>query len=314
MSPRQPKITLVLGSGGARGLAHIGVIRSLEENQIPIHSIVGTSIGAVIGGLYAAGVTVREMEQIVRSVDRLTVAGMLMPGLSATGISASKRMRRFIASLIGDRRIEDLTIPFCAVATDLITGEEVGFERGPLVDALLASSAIPGMFQPVIHEGRYLVDGGLSNPLPISVALQSAGAVCIAVNAAPNPDRLRKRIQQKLRREPRSARPVLPAWFVDVLQARKRRLAIAGLRKRSPAVTKLRDEYSPTALRVSLQSIAISAHNLIQQQLKHTQPDLLISPRIEDFDMLEFYKGVEIMRCGYAATRAVIPEVRALLR
>jgi NTE family protein len=170
------------------------------------------------------------------------------------------------------------------------------------------------MFQPVIHEGRYLVDGGLSNPLPISIALQSAGAVCIAVNAAPNPDRMRKRIHQKLRREPRSARPVLPAWFVDVLQARKRRLAIAGFRKRSPAVTKLRGEYSPTALRVSLQAIAISAHNLIQQQLKHTQPDLLISPRIEDFDMLEFYKGVEIMRCGYAATRAVIPDVRALLR
>ena len=308
------RVTLVLGSGGARGLAHIGVIRCMEENQIPVDSIVGTSIGAVIGGLYAAGVSPRAMEQIVRSVDRLTVAGMLMPGLSASGIAGSRRMRRFLTTLVGEQRIEDLEIPFRSVATDLMSGEEVIFDSGPLVDAMLASSAIPGLFHPVLHDGRYLVDGGLCNPLPISVALRSSEAPCIAVNVAPNPERLRKRIQQRSRKQGSRTRPMLPAWFLDVLESRSSRFSMTRLRKRLPAARKQRDPYSPSALRVSLQSIAISAHNLVQQQLRDTQPDLLISPHIEDFDMLEFYKGAEIMRSGYVAARSAVPEMRSLLR
>jgi NTE family protein len=314
MALRDNHITLVLGSGGARGLAHIGVIRCLEENQVPIDTIVGTSIGAVIGGAYAAGVTSFALEQLVRSVDKLKVAGMLMPGWSASGVVRSRRIRRLITGLVGEQRIEDLGIPFRAVATDLITGEEVVFDRGPLVEAILASSAIPGLFQPVIHEGRYLVDGGLCNPLPISVALQLPEAFCIAVNVAPNPDRMRRRMQQKSRREGVGKRPAMPAWIVDALQTRTRSFPMNRLRKSARVSKRLREPYSPSALRVSLQSIAISAHNLIMQQLKGTQPDLLISPPIEDFDMLEFYKGVEIMKCGYTAARSMMPEIRSMMR
>jgi len=265
MKQKQP-ITLVLGSGGARGLAHIGVIKYLEEKKIPIHTIVGSSIGAMIGGVYASGMGTAAMEEILHSMDKLRMAKILIPGFTASGIFDNKRVRKFIRELVGDKRIEKLPIVFRSVATDLITGEEVVIEKGSLADAIIASIAIPALFQPVYHHSRYLVDGGLSNPLPISVARRLSAQTVVAVNVAPDPARMRKLILKKVNEKKTQQAQPLPSVF-----------------------------------RVSLQTVLISANNLITLHLKQSAPDAIVAPRIEAYDMFDFHKGIEMIECGYDA-------------
>ncbi len=313
MDRLENSIALVLGSGGARGLAHIGVLKCLEEHHIAIHAIVGTSIGAFIGGLYASGMDAGTMEDIVRSLDRLAVVKIFMPGFSSSAIVDSTRARRYIARLVGEKRIEKLPVTFRAVSTDLITGEEFVFDRGVLADAILASCTFPGLFQPAYFAGRYFVDGGLCNPLPVSVAHRLHPQRCIAVNVSPNPERIRKRIQKYMQKKDYRRKKTMPSWFIEL--SRRGYSSLKGTLKIPPRAAKSRrEEYVPTALRVSLQSIAISSHNLIQQHLKQAQPDILISPRIEEYDMLEFYKGADIIQCGYEAAEGAMPEIEALLR
>jgi NTE family protein len=312
MNTRRSTLSLVLGGGGARGLAHIGIIKCLEENRIPIHSVVGTSIGAFIGGLYATGITASAMEEIVRTMDRLAVARILMPGFSASAIINKTRVRRFVTGLVGDKRIEKLPITFRAVSTDLVTGEEVVFDKGPLVDAILASTAFPAIFQPVYNHGRYLVDGGLCNPLPLSVAHQLHAHHVVAVNVSPNPERLRKRIQKKTSQKDARLRNTLPAWLSRLQRARDNTRAIDVFKIPTLRGNSRHGVYFPTVLRVTLQSISIGAHNLISQHLRQFPPDILIAPRIEEYDMLEFYRGAEIIQCGYDAAAAALPEIQAL--
>jgi NTE family protein len=310
---RKNHISLILGSGGARGLAHIGVIKCLEENHIPIHSVVGTSIGALIGGLYVSGINAGAMEEIVLSIDKFAVAKILMPGFSASGIVGNVRVTKYIKKLIGENKIEKLPIVFRAVATDLVTGEEVVFDKGFLIDAILASIAIPAVFRPVYHQGRYLVDGGLCNPLPISVAQTLPIKHSIAVNVSPDPQRIRKRIQKKTGEKDIRTKNMLPSWVMNMLRDRGDRFSTRLSKMSSLRIKKQRGIYLPTMLRVSLQSISISSHNLIAQQLKYAHPDVLISPKIEEYDMLEFYKGRDIIQCGYDATKLAMPEIKSLL-
>lgn len=304
-------ITLILGSGGARGLAHIGVLECLQEYGIPVRAIAGTSIGAFVGGLYASGMSAPDMVEVIASMDTLRVTKILLPGLSSSALISTPSVRKFVGGLTGSSRIEDLPIPFRAIATDLMTGEGVVLDHGPLVDAILASIAIPGLFQPVLSEGRYLIDGGLSNPVPVSVASGLAGGVTVAVDVTPNPSRLRTRIGARIAKQDSRKRRVVPAWLAEALDARRYPRLNRTLRRVPVRLKRPKPPYYPTAVRVSLQAISISAHNLIQLQLQRTPPDLLIDPAVEEFDMLEFHKGAEIIRCGYNAARAAMP---ALLR
>ncbi len=307
------QITLVLGSGGARGLAHIGVIKYLEEKKIPIHTIVGSSIGAMVGGLYASGMGTAAMEEIVHTMDKFRMAKILMPGFTASGILDNKRVRKFIRELVGDKRVEKLPIVFRSVATDLITGEEVVIEKGALVDAIIASIAIPALFQPVYHHSRYLVDGGLSNPLPISVARGLSAQTVVAVNVAPDPARMRKLIMRKVNEKKTKQAKALPSWFTTLLMASRNTFADQPKPKSAASVKLLassalaassrasQDIYLPSALRVSLQTVLISANNLITLHLKQSAPDAIVAPRIEVYDMFDFHKGTEMIQCGYDA-------------
>jgi NTE family protein len=298
------KITLVLGSGGARGLAHIGVIKYLEESRIPIHAIVGSSIGAMIGGMYASGMSIEAMEAMVRSMDKLRMAKILLPGFTASGLFDNQRVRKFIREVVGEKRVEKLPIAFRAVSTDLITGEEVVIEKGLLADAIVASIAIPAVFQPVYHQSRYLVDGGLCNPLPISVARRLYTQNIIAVNVSPNPDRIRKIIQKKMSEKNSRRKKTMPAWLSSLLQAGGYSFTDKPVKKPSKTVMTKSDIYLPTVLRVSMQSVLISATNLILLHLRQAPPDILISPKIEAFDMFDFHKGTEMMQSGYDAAKA----------
>ena len=297
---KKKKIGLALGSGGARGLAHIGVIKALEEKNIPIDIISGTSIGALVGGLYSAGIDVKTMEKIVSNVDKMMVAKIMVPKLFAAGFVDNKRVIEFIKNLVGDVKIENLKIPFACVATDLITGEEVLFKKGSLVDAIMASNAIPTIFQPVFLNNRYLLDGGLCNPLPISIAKEMGANRIIAVNVSPNPKRITQKIKTRKTKEVAKLIKKLSLIFVSFISDGKNVFSSKEL------LLKIDESIdselnSPTLMNVFLQSISISTNNLIIQHLRYAKPDLLISPEVENYDMLEFYKGLEIIKCGYNA-------------
>jgi NTE family protein len=181
-SPKKPTVSLVLGSGGARGLAHIGVIAWLEENGYHIRSIAGSSMGALVGGIYAAG-ELEVYRRWVSALELVDVLRLLDLSFGGAGLIKGERLMGVLRDLIGDRDIEDLPLPFTAVATELDTGREVWLDRGSLFDAIRASIAIPTIFTPQEIGGRRLVDGGLVNPIPIAPTLRDLTDLTVAVNA-----------------------------------------------------------------------------------------------------------------------------------
>jgi NTE family protein len=181
MSANSKTVSLVLGSGGARGLAHIGVIHWLEENDFKIKSIVGCSIGAVIGGIYAAG-KLDVYEQWVRALTKVDIVTMLDLSWDKSGLVRGEKIINTLRGLVGEKLIEDLPISFTAVATDLRNQKEVWIRSGSLFDAMRASFAIPLFFTPFKLKGYDLVDGGVLNPVPIAPTFCDQTGITIAVN------------------------------------------------------------------------------------------------------------------------------------
>jgi len=179
---KRPKIGLALGSGGARGLAHIGVIKILEKNGIPIDFIAGSSIGAMIGGFYAAGMTIEEIEEIASSTDWRKVFSTLFEPSFKKGLIGGEKVKTFIENYINGKSFEECKMPFAAVATDLKTGEVAVLKKGEMALAMRASISIPLIFRPVEIGGRTLADGGLSAPVPVEIVRNMGADIVIAVN------------------------------------------------------------------------------------------------------------------------------------
>jgi NTE family protein len=179
---KQPKIGLALGSGGARGLAHIGVIKVLEENNIPIDFIAGSSIGAMVGGFYASGLNIKELEEIALGTDWRRIFSTLLEPSFKKGLIGGEKLKTFIEQHTDRKNFETCKIPFAAVATDLKTGEIVVLDEGEMAPAIRASISIPLIFKPVEINGRTLADGGLSAPVPAEVARNMGADIVIAVN------------------------------------------------------------------------------------------------------------------------------------
>ncbi len=174
-------VSLVLGSGGARGLAHIGVIQWLTENGYVIRSIAGSSMGALVGGIYATG-KLEDYAEWVSALERMDVVRLLDPSFGRAGLFKGERIISVLREMIGDSLIDDLPMSFTAVATDLATGKEVWLRDGKLFDAIRASISFPLIFTPFHHGGRRLLDGGLVNPIPIAPTLNDTTDITIAVN------------------------------------------------------------------------------------------------------------------------------------
>jgi NTE family protein len=177
---KEPKIALVLGGGSAKGFAHVGVIRVLEQEKIPIHMIVGTSVGSLIGGIYAANPDSFQLEWIAFKIDRNDILDPLI--LPKLGLVQGARLESFVEQNVKVRKIEETKIPFFPIATDLNTGETVTLEKGSLAKAIRASSSIPGIFVPVSFDSRTLVDGGVTDNVPCDIAKAKGADIIIAVN------------------------------------------------------------------------------------------------------------------------------------
>lgn len=174
-------LSLVLGSGGARGLAHIGVIRELEQQGYEIKSISGCSIGALIGGVYAAG-KLDDFESWVCAITKADIMGLLDVSLMRGGLFNGDKVINLLIELVGDTKIEELSIPYTAIASDVKNEKEVWISKGRLVDAIRASISLPLFFTPVKYSDSYLVDGGVLNPVPIAPTFHDDTDLTIAVN------------------------------------------------------------------------------------------------------------------------------------
>jgi len=183
------RISLVLGSGGARGLAHIGVIRWLEENGFEIASIAGCSMGALVGGIHAAG-KLDEFEQWFLAIDRMDILRFLDISWRPSGLVKGDKIIDTLVELVGDRTIEELPVPFTAVAANLDTGKEVWFQSGRLFDAIRASISLPFFFTAFDYKGQSLVDGGVLNPVPIAPTFRDHNDLTIAVSLGGEPEQL----------------------------------------------------------------------------------------------------------------------------
>jgi len=180
------KVGLALGSGAARGLAHIGVLEVLEKEGIPIDMVAGTSAGAAVGALYAQGKDASTIKSLALDLSWKRLASLIDPALPKTGFIKGKKIKDLLALFIGDVKFSDLKIPLACVATDIITGEEVVINQGSVVEGVRASVSIPAVFTVVKWRGKYLVDGGLVNPVPVSVLRQMGADFIIAVNVIPD--------------------------------------------------------------------------------------------------------------------------------
>ena len=187
MSHPGKSVSLVLGSGGARGLAHIGIIHWLEEHGYQIESVAGCSMGALVGGIYAAG-KLDEFEQWIRALTALDILSFLDVTFSKSGFVKGEKIINTLKNLTGDRLIEDLPLSYTAVAADIVREKEVWIDKGPLFDAIRASISLPFFFTPFQHQGVNLIDGGVLNPVPIAPTFKDRTDLTIAVNLGGAPE------------------------------------------------------------------------------------------------------------------------------
>jgi len=290
---RKPRIGLALGSGAARGWAHVGVIRALEEAGIRADIVCGSSIGAMVGAAYAAGELDR-FEHWVRNLDVRTVVSFMDVGLSG-GIIKGERLTAFFRNSIGDRAIEELDKPFGAVATALRTGAEVWLREGSVVDAVRASLALPGVLAPVQRDGMTLVDGGLVNPVPVSLARAMGAEVLIAVDLGS--DILGRHLRADI---PQDSHGGAISDWIHKMQEKLGTLMPA----RAPA--------GPSMPEVIASSLNIMQVRISRSRLAGDPPDVIVAPRLSHLRLLDFHRAEEAIEEGRNAVAAVLPRLKAL--
>lgn len=289
MTHKKPTVSLVLGSGGARGLAHIGVIQVLEEQGFKIESISGASMGALIGGIYAAG----ELDTYTKWICALETFDMLRLldiTFSGAAIFKGERIINTLRELIGARNIEELEISFTAVATDLDKGKEVWFSKGPLFDAIRASIAFPTIFSAVTCKGRKLVDGGLSNPIPIAPTLHDITDLTIAVSLC-GKGRNQPVAPIKLNNEPeRNRYHRLVVEFID------------GLQRKVNGQSKDNTGYFD----VISKSIDTMQNSIARFKLASYSPEILIEIPRDICTIYEFDRAEELIEVGRQQTEKAL--------
>ncbi len=297
-----PSIGLVLGSGAARGFAHIGVMRALMAHGIKPDVIVGTSMGALVGGCYATG-QLDTLEAWARSLTMRRVIGYLDVKIGGAGLIRGGRLTNELEELIGDKNIEQLPIRFAAIATEIGTGHEVWLTHGSLALALRASYALPGIFPPVHLGGRWLVDGALVNPVPVSAARAFGARVVIAVNM--DADRFGRGATIASHGADPGDDAALPA---EPRNGFARLRGIFGAERAIKREIVARDD-KPGFSTVMIESFNIMQDRLTRMRLAGDPPDVHVTPRIGHVGWLDFHHAAEAIAVGQAATEKAIDSI-----
>ena len=291
-------ISLALSSGGARGLAHIGAIEELESRGYIIGAVSGSSIGAVAGGLFAAG-KLQKYRDWMLTLGRKEVFSLLDISLVNPGLFKGERVFNEMEKVVGDCLIEECAIPFTAVATDLFTKRDIWFRKGSLFKALRASVAVPTILNPVMTEGNLLVDGGVGNPLPLDAIAGNKTDLIVAVNINANvpyvcpPGQIEKKTGnneywKKLAR-------YLPTMIVD------------------QAVTAPPKRVMPGVINLLNKSIDLMEDRLIELTLHKYHPDIVVNISRDVCGIFDFYKGRDLIEAGRLACRTALDEYEKTL-
>ncbi len=299
----QMKIGLALGSGSARGWSHIGVIEALQAHGIEPDIICGCSIGALVGASYAAEKIVA-LEDWVRSLSLLETARFASLDTSLYGVINKDRLLKVLRQFIADDSfsIADLQRPFASVATELSSGREVWFTEGSLLDAVWASISLPGLFPPVRHNNRWVVDGGLVNPVPISLCRALGADFVIAVNL--NGDLVGRHLGKPVNK---GGAEKSPHWSDKI------RWPLGSDPKQNASADEV-DEKAPRVFETIAGSINIVQDRITRSRMVGEPPDILITPELADIGLLEFYRAAECIDEGKESVHRVLPEIQRLLK
>jgi NTE family protein len=293
----KPLIGLVLGSGAARGFAHIGVLHALKSAGIKPDIVVGTSIGALVGGCFAAD-QLDPLEEWARSLTRRRIISYLDVRIGGSGLISGDRLASRLHESLGKVPIEDLPIRFAAIATEIDTGHEVWLARGSLALALRASYALPGIFPPISLGGRWLVDGALVNPLPVSVARAFGARIVIAINL--NADRFGRGATI-------SSHGADPSDVDPALSVEHGRNGFLGLRGMFGAERAVKRQFVTGRARPGFSTVMVESFNIMQDRLTRMRlagdpPDVHITPRFGSIGFLDFHRAAEAIEAGQIAT------------
>jgi len=343
------KIGYALGGGAARGLSHIGVLKVFEEHGIFPNIITGTSMGALIGALYAGGIKVGDIERLAVRLGLGRLALLADMTLPFSGLIGGRRVTSLLKSILGDLTFSQLKYDFACVATDINTGEQVILREGSLVEAVRASISLPGIFTPVRIEGRYLVDGGLVNEVPVSVCREMGAGYVIGVNVIPGPSRMMHRskksrithtsklnklgeIEDEIKLTMPSSIRSLPlvsnvqslhllSRFDDIENAVSRFLLrsqpklqkemLKPLEWAQRANPKRLKPKTPSIIDVLSQTLIIAEYRVAMENLKHA--DLVINPDVEDIGFWQFHKAAQAIAVGEEATRLTIQQNKPMI-
>ena len=300
-SSSRPKIGLALGSGVARGWAHLGVLRALERYGFKPDVVAGTSVGALVGGSYLAGYA-EVLEDWARSLNKVRIISYLDFRVRSGGMFGGRGLIEAMEKHMGGVMIEDLPIPFIAIATDLVTGHEVWLRKGNLIEAMRTSFSLPGVFEPMRVNGRWLIDGALVNPVPVSACQAMGAQMTVAVN-------LKADIIGKERASDSSIPTV--AGF-DLLAELKKSQAEASESTLSSLTRRI---FRQETNQPSMFGVMISALNIVQDRISRSRlagepPDVHVAPRLGHIGLFEFDRADEAIAEGEAAVERALPELR----
>jgi len=305
--PRRPeRIGLALGSGSARGWAHIGVVKALAEAGVRVDCVAGTSIGSLVGAVLASG-KLASLETVVRELDWMKALALFDIGLPRSGLLDGRNVTSALRDHVESGDIQNLPVPFVAVSTNLVDGSEVHIEGGDVIEAVRASISIPGVFTPVKRDGMLLVDGGLVNPVPTSVARQMGadyviavdlnhGAAGLGASRAGTHKRTEPPVDEK--REGTSAADRLKAQLASM----KEKLGSHSLPGLPGAKRLFAQESTPNILEVMISSLTVMEMQITEMQLSKVPPDLLIRPSLGHMSPMDFHRGAECIEEGHRAT------------
>jgi NTE family protein len=304
-SIRRPVIGLALGGGAARGFAHIGILRTLLAHGIVPNVVVGTSIGAVVGGAYAAG-HLDTLEKWARSLQPRNILGYLDIRLNGSGLIGGEKLAAQLEAALGQTLIEELPLKFATVATEVRTGHEIWLTHGRVVDAMRASYALPGIFAPILIGDRWLVDGALVNPVPVSAARALGAEIVIAANLSSDVFTHSTTIYSH-------GQPIkVPETVIDPIPPKRRFGKFF-----SPERT-VKREFFGGGGRPGISSIMVDAFNIMQDRITRARlagdpPDLLITPRVGQIGWFDFHRADDLITFGARAAERAIDSIQEVV-
>lgn len=304
---RKTTLAIALGGGIARGWAHIGVLRALDAAGLKPDIVVGTSVGAVVGGCWAAG-KLDELEEWALSLTRRRMFGLLDISLVGAGLISGVRLKSLLEKNLGDAAIESLAPRFAAIATEYTTGHEIWLGRGNLVEALRASYALPGIFEPVRIGGRWLMDGALTNPVPVSAARALGGRLVVAVNLQSDAYGRGTVIQSIAASERDEAAAEKLTWLRRI----RGQVRPAETQEQPAAARGPLD--APGIPSVMVDAFGIMLDRISRSRLAGDPPDLTIGPRLADVGLFEFHRADEAIALGRDAAERAVEPIREAMR